>query len=124
MNKLKYLVVSLAGATTLIAGGMGVASAASTHKNTNVGNSGIPRSVFKVEKLTAKAEVLNTSTANVQAAHQNKSFKTMLSNAGLTKAEFNQKVNQQVTSDLEKLGYTDQQISAALNHGKKHHQNN
>ena len=129
MTKARYLLAGLSSAAVIAAGSIGVASAATNHNNVNVGTSGIPKTVFRQEKLDASAQVLNTTTANVQAAHQNKAFRTLITNAGLTKQTYQQKLQTQLTTDLEGLGYTQQQVTAALqkhpvahtHHGKKSH---
>jgi len=127
MVKARYLLAGLSSAAVIAAGSIGVASAATNHNNVNVGSSGIPKTVFKQEKLDASAQVLNTTTSDVQAAHKNKTFKTLLSNAGLTKQTYEQKLQAQLTTDLEGLGYTQTQVNTALqkhplthtHHGKK-----
>lgn len=116
MNRLKTIGASLALAGVVAAGGVGIASAAGTHSNTNVGSSGIPRSVFRQERLDAVAEVLNTSTSNVQTARHDHTLKQLITNAGLTKKTFDQKVKAQLTSDLEAKGYSQSQITIALQH--------
>jgi hypothetical protein len=125
--KISYIAASLASTGIIAASAMGVVSAASTQKSTNVnvGSSGIPRTIFKQDRLDAVAQVLNTSTANVQAAHKNKVFSELISNAGLTKKTFVQKVKAQFTTDLENQGYSQDQVTIALQHraivGLRHH---
>lgn len=117
MKHLKYLLATTAGAAVLAVSAMGVASAASNYPNhENIGTSGIPRSVFKQERLDAEAQVLNTTVANVQAAHKNKTFGQLITNANLTKKTFAQKLKAQLTSDLESKGYSQNQITIALQH--------
>ena len=127
MVKARYMLAGLSSAAVIAAGSIGVASAATNHNNVNVGTSGIPKTVFKQEKLDASAQVLNNTTSDIQTAHQNKTFKTLLSNAGLTKQTYEQKLQAQLTTDLEGLGYTQAQVNTALqkhpvthiHHGKK-----
>ena len=129
MIKARYLLAGLSSAAVIAAGSIGVASAATNHNNVNVGTSGIPKTVFRQEKLDASAQVLNTTTADVQAAHQNKTFKNLISNVGLNKQTYQQKLQAQLTTDLEGLGYTQQQVNTALqkhpvahtHHSKKSH---
>jgi SOS response regulatory protein OraA/RecX len=104
-------------------GAIGVVSAATpdSTQNPNVGSSGIPKTVFKQEKLDAVAGVLNTSTANVQAAHADKSFKQLISSAGLTKKTFTEKVKAKSTTDLESKGYSQSQITIAFQQKTIHH---
>lgn len=116
MNKVTYIFATLASAGVLGAGAMGVASAASTNSNGNVGASGIPRSVFKQEQLDAASEVLHTSTTNIQSAHKNKTFSQLISAAGLTKKTYSEKLKTQLTSDLEAKGYSQDQVIIALQH--------
>lgn len=116
MKKLRIIAVSLASASLLTAAGMGVASAATNDSNGNVGNSDIPRSVFMQERQDAVAEVLNTTPTNVQAAHKNHTLHQLISQAGLTKQTFDQKVKDQLTADLEAKGYSQDQITIALQH--------
>ncbi len=115
MRKLSMMATTVTAATLLGLAGAGVVSADSA-KSGNVGTSGIPRTVFMQERLDAVAQVLGTSTSNVQAAHKNKSFKQLVSNAGLTKATFSQKVKAQLTTDLESKGYSQSQVTIALQH--------
>jgi hypothetical protein len=118
MKKIHLTALGLASAGVIGASAIGVASAigASTTSNTNVGKSGIPRTVFKEERQDAADEVLNTTTANIQAAHKAKTFSTLLSSAGLTKTTYSNKLRAQLTSDLEAKGYTQDQITIALQH--------
>lgn len=118
MKKIALLAVSLSGAALLAVAGVGVASAAtnSQAKNNNVGSSGIPRSTFKAERLNAAAQVLNTTTDNITAAHKNKTMSQLLSKAGLTKKTYAQKLKAQLTSDLQNEGYNQDQIMIALQH--------
>ena len=81
--------------------------------------------MFTEERQAAVAEVLNTTTANVQAAHKNHTLKQLVQNAGLTPKTFGQKVRAQLTSDLESKGYSQDQVTIALQHREivrlKHH---
>jgi hypothetical protein len=113
MRKLAIITAATAASGLIAVAGMGIASAATTG---NVGSSDIPRTVFKQERLDAVAEVLNTTTANVQAAHKNKTFATLLTNAGLTKKTFAEKVKAELTTDLEAQGYSSDQVTIALQH--------
>lgn len=117
MVKPSYFAIAVASVSVIALGGvgMGMASAATTTSGT-IGTSGIPRSVFREERLQATAEVLNTSTSNVQAAHKNKTFKQLITNAGLTQKTFAQKLKAQFTTDLESKGYTQDQVTIALQH--------
>jgi hypothetical protein len=125
--KVSYIAASLATAGIIAASAMGVVSAANTQTTNsgNVGSSGIPRTVFKQERLDAVAQVLNTSTANVQAAHKNKTVSQLISNAGLSRKTFVQKLKTQLTTDLENQGYSQNQVTIALQHrtivGLRHH---
>jgi hypothetical protein len=126
--KVSYIAASLASTGIIAASAMGVVSAANTQTTNsgNVGSSGIPRTVFRQERLDAVAEVLNTSTANVQAAHKNKTLAQLISNAGLSRKTFVQKVKTQLTTDLENQGYSQNQVTIALQHRTivrlRHHQ--
>jgi hypothetical protein len=114
MVKIKYVAAGLTGAALISAGIMGIASAATL--NPNVGSSGIPKTVFGQEKLDAAAEVLDTTTQNVQAAHQDKDLGKLISSAGLTRKTFIEKVKTELTTDLESKGYSQDQITIALQH--------
>jgi hypothetical protein len=128
--KFKYVT---AGVTTLVGSGIVAASAlsianadaASTGANVDIGTSSITRTVFRNDRLEAEAQVLNTTTANVQAAHKDKTFARLLTNAGLTKQTFHEKVKVQLTTDLENQGYSANQVAIALQHrmivGMHHH---
>ncbi len=117
MIKPRYIAISLASAGLIGLSTLGIASAASpTSTSTTIGKSGIPRSTFKQDRLTAVAQVLNTTTANVQAAHKNETFSQLVANAGLTKKTFAQKLKIQITSDLEGQGYSQAQVTIALQH--------
>lgn len=118
MIRLRYLALSAASIGAITTAGMGVVSAATnnTNSNGNVGASGIPRSVFKQERLTAESQVLNTSTENIQAAHKNKTLSQLIKAAGLTPKTYHQKLKAQLTSDLEGKGYSQDQVIIALQH--------
>jgi SOS response regulatory protein OraA/RecX len=119
MKKVSLITTGLLTIGIVGAVGIGVASAASTSASNTaatVGSSDIPRSVFKAEKQASVAAVLNTSTANVQAAHKNHTLKQLITSAGLTDKTFGQKVKTQLTSDLESKGYSQDQITIALQH--------
>jgi hypothetical protein len=121
-KQLKLIAGSLAATGIVAASAIGAVSADST--NGNVGLSDIPRSVFKQERLDAASQVLNTSTANIQAAHKNHSFSDLLSQADLTKTTYRPKLKAQLTSDLESKGYSQDQVTIALQHRhieKLHH---
>lgn len=115
MVKLRYIIASVVGAGALALGGVGIANAAVTHSG-NVGTSGIPRATFRQDRLEAAAQVLNTTTANVQAAHKDKTLSTFISSAGLTRQSFAQKVRAAMTSELEGQGYSQQQATIAFQH--------
>lgn len=128
MVNLKYAALSAASLGVMSLGGVGVASAAShtasAHVKGNIGLSGIPRVVFRQEKLAATAQVLNTTTANVQSARKAKTFAQMVSKDGLTKKAFTKKYKAQLTIDLEAKGYSSSQVTTALKHrrlAKLHH---
>ena len=115
MKKITLLAGSAIGVGILTLTGMGLASAA-TPSNGDVGKSDIPRSVFRQERLDAVAQVLDTSTTNVQNAHKDKTLSSLISSAGLSKKTFAQKVKTQLTSDLEAKGYSQDQVTIALQH--------
>jgi hypothetical protein len=123
MIKIKYMATSLAAVAMVSVGTIGVVSAAtpSAVKNPNVGSSDIPKAAFKEERLDAVAEVLNTTTANVQTARSNKDMKQLISSAGLTRKTFSEKVKAELTTDLESKGYSQDQITIALQQKMIHH---
>ncbi len=101
-----------AGATSIT----GTSSTSSTAHSSQSTTSTIPRSIMHSQQLKAEAEVLNTSTSNIQAAHKGKTFKKLLSAAGMTRQEFMKKVAQQIQSDLEAMGYSQSQIIITKQH--------
>lgn len=115
MKKITLLAGSAVGVGILTLTGMGLASAA-TPGSGNIGKSDIPRSVFRQERLDAVSQVLDTSTTNVQTARKDKTLSNLISSAGLTKKTFDQKVKTQLTSDLEAKGYSQDQVTIALQH--------
>jgi hypothetical protein len=127
--KLSYIAAGLTSSGIIAVSAMGVASAATNNssvKNPNVGSSGIPRTVFKQDHLEAASQVLNTTTANIQTAHKDKTFAQLLKNAGLTRTTYRQKLKTQLTTDLENQGYTQDQVTIALqqktiSHLRHHH---
>lgn len=115
--KLRYLLAALLGTGALTLATVGIASAAANTKASgNVGSSSIPRSTFKQDMLSATAQVLNTTTTQVQAARKNHTFSQLLKNAGLTRQTFRQKLKAQLTSELKGQGYSQDQITIALQH--------
>jgi hypothetical protein len=115
MIKSRFIAIFLTTMGILSIATLGIASAA-TPTSTTVGTSGIPRSTFKADRLSAAAEVLNTTTANVQAAHKDKTFSGLMTNAGLTKKTFAEKLKTQLTTELEGQGYSQDQVTIALQH--------
>ncbi|HUD06848.1 MAG TPA: hypothetical protein VMR34_03080 [Candidatus Saccharimonadales bacterium] len=116
MKRLSIITASIATIGLVGSVGVGVANAASSNNSGDVGTSGIPRSVFIEDRLDAVAQVLNTSTSNIQAAHKDKTLKTLIANDGLTRQSFNQKVKADLTAELENAGYTQDQVTIALQH--------
>jgi len=116
MKKFSYFALGLVSALTVGFGVVAVANADTTNAKTDVGSSGIPRTVFRQDKLDASAKVLKVSTAAVIAARKDKTMATLISNAGLTKETFAQKVKAELTSELESQGYSQNQITIALQH--------
>jgi len=117
MKGLKIAAVSLVAAGSIAAAVGGVASAATTSDNTGmVGKSGIARTTFKQDRLDAEAKVLNTSTDAVLSAHKDKTLGQLLVNAGLTHKTFAEKVKAELTSELQSQGYSQDQITIALQH--------
>lgn len=115
-KKLLITLASIASVGAIGVAGLSVANADSSTGSGNVGTSGIPRSVFRQDKLDAAAQVLNTTAANVSSAIQNKTLHTLISNAGFTRKTFETKVKAQLTTELEDAGYTQDQITIALQH--------
>lgn len=114
MNNVKFMAAALFGAGALAAATFGVVHAAST--NQNVGTSGIPRSTFQTVRLDAAASVLHTSTTAVKDARSNKTLKNLIEQSGLTPATFRQQVKADMTTELEKDGYSQDQITIAFQH--------
>lgn len=113
-KQIKVMTIGLASSSVIAASAIGIVSADT--KNGNVGTSGIPRGIFKQERLAAASEVLHTSTANIQAAHKYKTFKQLISQAGLTQQTYREKLRTQLVADLESKGYSQDQITIALQH--------
>jgi SOS response regulatory protein OraA/RecX len=120
MIKSRYIAASIASVGVLGFGALGIASAATpagtTTKSTTIGTSGIPRTTFKQDRLSASAQVLNTTSANVQAAQKNKTLSQLITKAALTKKTYGEKLKAQLTSALEKQGYSQDQVTIALQH--------
>lgn len=117
MPKKKYILASILSAAVIAGGTVGLVSAATpSSASGNIGTSGISRTTFRQEKLDAEATVLGTTTANVQSARKDKTLEKLISNAGLTRATFRAKVKAQLTADLLGLGYSQDQITIALQH--------
>jgi 3-hydroxyacyl-CoA dehydrogenase len=114
MINYKVIAGGLVGSGIIAASAIGAVSADAS--NTNVGTSGIPRTIFKQERLEAASQVLNTSTTNIQSAHKDKTFSQLVSKAGLTKKTYSVKLKSQLTSDLEAKGYSQSQVTIALQH--------
>jgi uncharacterized membrane protein YqiK len=122
MIKTRYVLASLAGTAAITLGAIGAVSADTPNNSSgNIGNSGILRTTFRQDRLNAVAQVLNTTTANIKTAHSNKDLEQLISNSGLTRKTFREKVKSNVTSELKAQGYTQSQITAAFQH--KHHFN-
>ena len=102
--------VVTAGIVPLAASGLASAAPAT--------NNYTPPSVLKSERIDAEAQVLNTTPANIQTAIKNKTLKQLVTNAGLTRATFNQKLKAQLTTDLEAKGYTPAEVTSDLGHHK------
>lgn len=118
MSKLKIFFASSAGIGIIAASAFGIASASTTNNsnNSDIGSSGIPRTTFRSDRLEAAAAVLNTSSANILAAHKDKTLKQLIKNAGFTPKTFSQKVKAQLVSELEGQGFTQDQVTIALQH--------
>lgn len=131
MKKIFKTILASASALFLIAGIVGVVSAStisspttiklasttkpvkSVGKSKNIGQSGIPRSVFRNDRLNAMASVLNTSVSNVQSAMKSKTLKTLISSNHLTPAEFRKNVKGDMKTSLTSQGYSTDQIIIA-----------
>jgi hypothetical protein len=117
MVKTRYIAISLASAAILSLSSLGAAFAATPPmKSTTIGTSGISRTTFKQDRLEAVAQVLNTSTTAVQTAHKDKTFAQLIADADLTKKTFAQKVKAELTSELEAQGYSQDQVTIAMQH--------
>lgn len=123
MNRLSKYFLSFAAIAGLIVvplAGTAFASTTSTpssfvnnnHANSNI----IPRSTLRSQRLIAESEVLKTSTASVQAAHKDHTFKKLLAASGLTRKQFSLKVAAQLKSNLEAMGYSADQIIITRQH--------
>jgi len=115
--KLPYLIAGLAGSGVLAATSViGIASAASSPKTGTVGQSGIPRSVLKQDRLDAEAAVLHTTTAAIEQARSNHSLRYLIVSSGMTAKTFRADVRSQLISELESQGYSKDQVIIALQH--------
>lgn len=123
LNYVTFGVASVAASSIIAGSALGIANAdapSSSTTNTNVGTSGISRTVFRQDRLAAEAQVLNTTTAQVQAAQNDKTLTRLIADAGLTKQTFRQNVETQLTTELEDQGYTQSQVTLVLQH-RMHH---
>jgi SOS response regulatory protein OraA/RecX len=116
MSKASIIATTLTATGIIAATSIGIVSADST--NTNVGSSTIPKTVFHQERLQAASEVLNTSTSSIQTARKDHTVKQLISSAGLNDKEYAQKLKTQLSSDLEAKGYSQSDITIALQHHK------
>ena len=116
MSKLKLFIISVAGLGVISAGAFGIAAAATNGSSNklDIGGSGISISTFRQDKLQAAATVLNTTTANIQTALKNHTLKQLIQNASLTRKSFLEKVRAELTTELEKQGYSQDQVIIAL----------
>jgi|GEM_PF-2429582 len=114
-KKLSLMATTIMAVTLLGVAAAGAVSADAAAQG-NMGTSGIPRSVFQTERLDAVAKVLNTSPSNIQTAHKDKTISQLIKSAGLTKETFHEKVKAQLTADLQAQGYSQSQITIALQH--------
>jgi hypothetical protein len=96
-KQLKILAGGLAGSGIIAVSAIGAVSADSS--NGNVGTSGIPRSVFKQERQEAISQVSKT---------------------GLSKQAYHAKLKSQLNSDLLAKGYSQDQVTIALQHRAIH----
>lgn len=112
MIRIRNLGLGLVGAGLIAVSSAGIVSA--TSSNATVGTSGIPKTVFKTERQAAAAEVLHTTTENIQSAHKNKTMAQLIQNAGLTKKTYAEALKTQLATDLQAKGYSQDQITIAL----------
>jgi len=116
MKKIMHIIIGIMAGAFLIAGTVGVVMAAVVSpkvKVADVGSSGIPKMVYRQEKLTAEAQVLKTSTTNVQNALKNKTLKQLITSDNLTVKQFREAVNKDFVADLQSRGYSKDQITIA-----------
>jgi hypothetical protein len=117
MSKSHIIATGLVSAGVLAATAIGIVSADPTSSG-NVGSSDIPKNVFKEDRQEAASQVLNTTTTDIQTAHENHTMSQLISTAGLTKQTYHQKLKAQLTTDLETKGYNQSQVTIALQHLK------
>jgi len=122
MKKIMHVIIGIAAGAFLIAGMVGIVMAAVVSpKVADVGSSDIPKTVYRQEKLTSEAQVLKTSTTNVQNALKNKTLKQLISSEKLTDKQFRKEVNKDFIADLQLRGYSKDQITIANQHNQIEH---
>ncbi|HEX4774076.1 MAG TPA: hypothetical protein VH234_00995 [Candidatus Saccharimonadales bacterium] len=104
------------GLTSSVAGIGATIASADSPASTTQSSTLIARSVVRSDKLQAMAGALNLTTAQVQTDLKTHNLKQVIANAGLTQATFRQKVQAQLTSELQGQGYSQTQIDNALQH--------
>jgi len=126
-SKIVHLVIGLSVVAFLTAGVAGIVSAAVVSpKVSSVGSSNsrglvrrkmfINKAVYKQERLSAEAKVLNTSTANISSAIKDKSLVKLIEQSGMTRKEFKKKVDSDFVSALESMGYSKDQVIISMQH--------
>ena len=118
----------MAAASLLTVGTLGIVSADSTTQaastTTSTTNSvAVPRTVLHTQRLAAEAQVLKTTPAAVQSAKKGHTLSQLIKAAGMTRASYRQAVHSLVVSNLQALGYTQSQITAATTHNETRRHN-
>jgi SOS response regulatory protein OraA/RecX len=106
----------LVGLGSGAAGITAAAASADTTTSTPQASSSVMRSVLHGDQLQAMAAALNLTTAQVQAHLKAHDVKQVVASAGLTSDAYHQKVQAQLTSELQAQGYSQTQIANALQH--------
>jgi len=110
---------TIIGATAAIAG-IGTVLASADTSSANQPRAGIARYTIRQDRLSAEAEVLNTTPSQLENQLKTQTMAQVIKAAGLNKATFRQKVKTQLQTDLQNQGYSQSQINKALSKHLKH----
>jgi hypothetical protein len=119
MIKKRYIVAPILTTAFISLGAIGAANATTSHSSNS--NNDISKGVFKHDKIEAEAQVLNTTPANIQGLHSKVELKKLVTDAGLNKQTFHERVKAEITTELLAQHYTQSQIDKVLSHQIRYH---